>query len=66
KVFSPNFRTTLTVESKEAVKEAYRWLNESGKELGVSELFPLHEGNGAASFFLRDPASNCWEITPPH
>ena len=63
KVFSPNFRNTLTVESKAAVEDAHRWLSDSGKELGVSELLPLQESNGSASFLLRDPATNCWEIT---
>ena len=63
KVFSPNFRNTLVVESKDEVKEAHRRFTESGKELGVSELFPLQESNGSAAFYLRDPASNCWEIS---
>lgn len=63
KVFSPNFRNTLAVESKAAVEAAHHWLSESGKDLGVSELMPLQESNGAASFFLRDPGTNCWEIT---
>jgi len=63
KVFSPNFRNTLAVESKDEVKEAHRRFTESGKELGVTELFPLQESNGTTSFCLRDPATNCWEIT---
>jgi catechol 2,3-dioxygenase-like lactoylglutathione lyase family enzyme len=62
KVFSPNFRNTLTVESPEAVKEAYRLFSDDGDILGVTELFPLKE-NGLASFFFRDPGTNCWEIT---
>jgi catechol 2,3-dioxygenase-like lactoylglutathione lyase family enzyme len=65
KVFSPNFRNTLVVESKDEVKEAHRRFTESGKELGVSELFPLQESNGWASFYFRDPATNCWEIASP-
>jgi hypothetical protein len=52
----------LTVESPEAVKEAYRLFSDDGDSLGVTELFPLKE-NGAASFFFRDPGTNCWEIT---
>jgi catechol 2,3-dioxygenase-like lactoylglutathione lyase family enzyme len=63
KVFSPNFRNTLTVESKEAVKEAYREFSASGKERGVSELFPLQESDSSVSFCFRDPGTNCWEIT---
>jgi len=61
-VFSPNFRNTLTVASKDAVKDAYRKFSESGKELSVSELLPLQESNGFASFCFRDPGTNCWEI----
>lgn len=66
KVFSPNFRNTLTVDSKEAVRQAHRWLGESGKDLGVTELFPLQESNGTACFYFRDPGTNCWEITSPN
>jgi len=62
KVFSPSFRNTLTVASKEAVKDAYQRFSENGKELGVSELFPLEENGAGASFCFRDPGTNCWEI----
>lgn len=62
KVFSPNFRNTLTVESKDAVKAAYRMFSESGKQLGVSELFPLRESESGAAFCFRDPGTNCWEL----
>jgi catechol 2,3-dioxygenase-like lactoylglutathione lyase family enzyme len=62
KVFSPNFRNTLTVASKEAVQEAYRWFEQAGGDLGVGELLPLEENGGSASFCFRDPATNCWEI----
>jgi predicted lactoylglutathione lyase len=62
KVFSPNFRNTLTVESKAAVEDAYRELSERAKELGVAELYSLQEGNGSISFCFRDPGTNCWEI----
>lgn len=63
KVFSLNFRNTLTVESKAAVTDAYGELSRRGKELGVLELFPLKEENGYASFCFRDPGTNGWEIT---
>ncbi|HEX2242223.1 MAG TPA: VOC family protein [Gammaproteobacteria bacterium] len=63
KVFSPNFRNTLTVESPEAVKAAYRLFSDDGDTLGVTELFPMNENGGSASFFFRDPGTNCWEIT---
>jgi hypothetical protein len=66
KVFSPNFRNTLMVESKEAVKQAHGWFSDSGNDLGVTELFPLDETDAAASFYFRDPATNCWEITSPN
>lgn len=62
KAFSPNFRNTLTVESKAAVMNAHREFRERGKELGVIELLPLRENNGSASFCFRDPGTNCWEI----
>ena len=66
KVFSPNFRNTLTVESRDAVKDAHRELSESGKELGVRELFPLQANGAALSFCFRDPGTNCWEIASPN
>jgi hypothetical protein len=62
KVFSPNFRNTLTLDSKAAVKNAYGEFGERGDHLGVSELFPLQESDGTASFCFRDPGTNCWEI----
>src|SRR6266511_1193438 len=65
KVFSPNFRNTLTVESNDAVKDVYREFSAMGKELGVGELLPLQENESGASFCFRDPGTNCWEITSP-
>jgi hypothetical protein len=26
-------------------------------------LFPMNENGSSASFFFRDPGTNCWEIT---
>jgi len=66
KVFSLNFRNTLTVESRQAVRDAYREFNACGKKLGVSELFPLQENESGASFCFRDPGTNCWEISSPN
>jgi catechol 2,3-dioxygenase-like lactoylglutathione lyase family enzyme len=66
KVFSRNFRNTLTVESREAVRDAYRRFSDDGKALGVTELFALEENGAAASFCLRDPGTNCWEIISPN
>ena len=62
KVFSPNFRNTLTVESNEAVRQAYRRFADGGEALGVTELLPLQENSSSASFYFRDPGTNCWEI----
>ena len=66
KVFSPNFRNTLTLDSQAAVKDAYREFSERAQELGVSELLPLEESRGFASFCFRDPGTNCWEIASPN
>ena len=66
KIFSTNFRNTLRVESKDAVREAYRSLSESGKNLGVTELFPVQENDGRTGFYFRDPGTNCWEISSPN
>lgn len=65
KSHSPNFRFTVVLESEEAVEKAHRWLAESGKGLGVTELGGLQVARSAAFFFLRDPDRNCWEISSP-
>jgi catechol 2,3-dioxygenase-like lactoylglutathione lyase family enzyme len=62
KVFSPNFRNTLTVASRDAVKNAHREFSESGQQWGVRELYPMQDTHTAASFCFRDPGTNCWEI----
>jgi catechol 2,3-dioxygenase-like lactoylglutathione lyase family enzyme len=62
KTFSPNFRFTITLESREAVEEAYRRLAVSGKELGVTELRAPTSDGSAASFLLSDPDRNWWEL----
>ena len=62
KVFSPNFRNTLTVHSKDRVREIYQEFSQAGERFGVGELFPLNEGEFGPSFFFRDPGTNCWEI----
>lgn len=63
KVHSPNFRNSLTMESRDAVHDAYREFEQSGKDQGVRELFPMQETETGASFFFRDPGTNCWEIS---
>jgi predicted lactoylglutathione lyase len=62
KNFSPNFRFTLTVESKEAVAEAHRWFAECGKDLGVTELRDLQTNGDGSTFLLKDPDKNWWEV----
>jgi catechol 2,3-dioxygenase-like lactoylglutathione lyase family enzyme len=66
KVFSPNFRNTLTVASPDRVKEVYREFSRSGNALGVTELLPLGEDDSGTSFCFRDPGTNCWEISSPN
>lgn len=66
KTFSPNFRFTLALESKEAVAKAYTWFAESGKGLGVTELREVQTNGPVWSFLLRDPDKNCWEISSPN
>ncbi len=61
--FSPNFRFTINLESKEAVTRAHRWLGESGKELGVTELGDLETDGTVSLFFLSDPNKNWWEVS---
>ncbi|MFQ5540007.1 MAG: VOC family protein [Candidatus Binatia bacterium] len=63
KTYSPNFRFTIALESKEAVAEAHRWLAGSGKGLGVTELRELRTDGPAASFLLSDPDKNWWEVS---
>ena len=62
KVYSPNFRNSLTMDSRDAVHRAYQEFQKSGKEWGVRELFPLQETEIGASFYFRDPGTNCWEL----
>lgn len=66
KNFSPHFRFTLALESKEAVAEAHHRLAESGKGLGVTELGDLQTDGSALSFLLRDPDKNWWEVSSPN
>ncbi|MGH7770607.1 MAG: hypothetical protein ACREQA_00035 [Candidatus Binatia bacterium] len=66
KTFSPNFRFTIGLESKEAVADAHRWLADSGKGLGMTELRDLQTSGPAVSFLLSDPDRNWWEISSPN
>lgn len=63
KNFSPNFRFTLALESREAVFEAHRRLADEGGRAGVTGLGELRSAGSSASFFIRDPDENWWEIS---
>ena len=58
-------RFAVAVESATAVEEAHRWMKESGKELGVTELEEIQERSGGVSFLLSDLDANWWEISSP-
>ena len=62
KIHSPNFRNTLTVASRDAVRQTYQEFHSHAEKLAVSELFPLQDAGEKTSFFFRDPGTNCWEI----
>ena len=68
KRFSPNFRFTIALESREAVAEAHQWLVDSGKAHGVTALGELQRNGVASSFLVSDPDGNWWEVTSrsPH
>lgn len=66
KTFSPNFRFTIAAESKDAVAAAHRAFAVSAADIGITELGPLNENGAHASFLLRDPDRNWWEIASPH
>ncbi len=58
-------RYTIAVESASAVEEAYRWLKQSGSQLGVTELEEISEDSGRVSFLLSDVDRNWWEVASP-
>jgi catechol 2,3-dioxygenase-like lactoylglutathione lyase family enzyme len=64
--FSPNFRFTITLESKDSVEEAHRSFAASGTEIGVTELGDVTHNGSRSSFLLSDPARNWWEIVSPN
>ncbi len=63
--FSPNFRFTIHLESRDAVADAYRWLSMNAKSLGVTEIQGLQANGSGPWFFVRDPDGNCWELSSP-
>lgn len=63
--FSPNFRYTLTLESAQAVEQAHTEFSRQRGELGLMEIRPLADVNGALSFLLRDLDGNWWELASP-
>jgi catechol 2,3-dioxygenase-like lactoylglutathione lyase family enzyme len=65
KILGPRQRFTLALESATAVVEAHRWLQESGKEVGITALTEPEAKDSAVSFMLSDPDQNWWEITSP-
>lgn len=65
KRFAPTFRFTLALGSAAEVVAGHRWLAESGRALGVSELGPLQARDAVPFFFVSDPDGNWWEITAP-
>ena len=65
KILGPRQRFTLALGSVSAVEEAHRWLKESGKEAGITELTDLKDGDEAVSFLLSDPDRNWWEVSSP-
>lgn len=62
KDFTPNFRNTLTVESRRAVSDAHRWITESSNEYGVHDVSELRTEGNVSSFLICDPDKNWWEI----
>ncbi len=66
KKISPNFRFTIYLESREAVKKAHRWLRESGKDLGATGLRDLETHERVASFLVSDADGNWWEVSCPN
>ena len=65
KLLTPLQRYTLTVESREDVTAAHRWLKESGASVGLTDLGELEENAEATAFILSDPDRNWWEVTSP-
>jgi catechol 2,3-dioxygenase-like lactoylglutathione lyase family enzyme len=63
KRLSPSFRFTLALESPAEVVSAHRWLGDSGRALGMTDLGPLETRGAAPGFFVSDPDGNWWEIT---
>jgi catechol-2,3-dioxygenase len=63
KRLAPTFRFTIALGSGADVATGHRWLTESGRALGVSDLGPLETRGTVPFFFLADPDGNWWEIT---
>jgi catechol-2,3-dioxygenase len=66
KTYSPNFRFTVTVASRDAVAEAHHRLKESRRDVGVTELRELQCQGSVSSFLLCDPDGNWWEVSSPN
>ncbi|MGH7826507.1 MAG: VOC family protein [Candidatus Binatia bacterium] len=66
KRFSPNFRFTITVGSKDEVGKAHDWLQASAKECGFAELRDVQTTGSVSWFLVSDPDNNWWEVTSPN
>jgi catechol 2,3-dioxygenase-like lactoylglutathione lyase family enzyme len=66
KRFSPNFRFTITVGSKDEVAQAHDGLKGSVKDCGVAELRDVQTSGSVSSFLVSDPDHNWWEVTSPN
>ena len=66
KRFSPNFRFTVTLGSRQEVAAAHDWLKASGKSSGASELGDLQTSESISTFLVGDPDNNWWEVISPN
>jgi catechol 2,3-dioxygenase-like lactoylglutathione lyase family enzyme len=66
KRFSPNFRFTITMASRDDVGKAHERLKSARAELGVSDLGEMQARGSVSSFLVSDPDNNWWEVTSPN
>jgi catechol 2,3-dioxygenase-like lactoylglutathione lyase family enzyme len=59
----PVNRFTLTLASPQAVEDAYREFSNSGKRLGITELWDIEHQGQQVSFTFSDMDRNWWEAT---
>ncbi|HWO40933.1 MAG TPA: VOC family protein [Candidatus Eisenbacteria bacterium] len=63
KRFSPNFRFTVTLASRDDVAEAHERLKTSATACGYTELGALETDGSVSRFLISDPDQNWWEVT---